>query len=87
LTDRTKVVATTTDFLLAHLRRDLLESAGIRARIFGEHTAAELLDHAADIVEPTGPDVPQTDTWALFRALVGITPVRRPAASATRTAR
>ena len=58
MTDRTKVVATTTDFPLAHLWRDLLESAEIRARIFGEHTAAELLEHAADIVEPAGPDVP-----------------------------
>jgi hypothetical protein len=76
------VTATTTDFPLARLWRDCLESAGIQARIFGEHVAdaypslhnvatvgvvvleedavqaAELLEHAADIVEPAGPDVP-----------------------------
>jgi hypothetical protein len=61
VTDRTTVVATTTDLLLAHRWRDLLDSAGIRAQIFGEHMAAQSLGHAADIVEPAGPDEPQAD--------------------------
>ena len=36
MNERTKVVATTSDYLVAHVWRDLLESAGIPADVSGE---------------------------------------------------
>jgi hypothetical protein len=38
--EKTAVVATTTDYLLAHVWCDLLESAGIPAEVFGESIGA-----------------------------------------------